>query len=506
MIPPPIAIHEEYFHRPPWARDSLAYLAASLRQSSGFEIEIIDAKFEQLNFEQVLQRAIAFQPAVVGLTALTSEIKPAAYQAAILKDALPGLVTVVGGAHATAIPSATLREFPSFDIAVHGEGEITFRELCTALREGDDLDPILGLAFRRQGKVEVRPPRPRILDQDSIPLPAWDLLPPATEYWVQTERGCPFNCLFCMNHNGRVARKRSVDRIIAELEMLIDRYGAKRIRFGDELFTVDMARTHALMDRMIELGLQEKIVWDCQTHVRFVDYALLKKMKDAGCERVDMGVETGDEQTLQRLGKGTTREMIIAAADAAHQAELPFGCLLILGHPNESPKSLERSISLAVRLNPSVPYISVMQPYPGTEISRLAAAGQGGYRLLTCDWDEYSTKIGRVMEFAGMTASQIIRLQLKAYLRVFLQNRRYLDLLRFSREHWRQGLTVVWKMLSRRSRKSRFPLKPSDYDQRLAGGEPFDPLELVESREAWSKLQTAELARTRREAPELVRL
>jgi radical SAM superfamily enzyme YgiQ (UPF0313 family) len=502
--PPPIAIVEPWFDRPDWPRDSIAYVAAYLRQQRGFEVRIIDAKFQRLDFAAVLQQVESFKPDVVGLCALTNEIKPAAYQAALIKERLPGAVTVVGGPHVTAIPEATLREFPMFDVGVVGEGEITFHLLCKALRDREDFRDIHGLCYRENGQVVQTAPRERVIDQDLLPNPAFDLLPRATEYWVQTVRGCPFNCHFCMNHNGRVARKRTVDRVIAQIEELIDQFGAKQIHFGDEIFTIDMERTHLLLDEMIARGLHKKISWECQTHVRFVDYDLLKKMKEANCIRVDMGIETGDEEKLRILGKGTNLATIEAAFDAARQVGIPFGTLLILGHPHETMKSLKRTLDLGVRFNPDTPFISIMMPFPGTEVSRMAASGEGGYRLLSTDWDEFSTKLGTVLEFANLSRAQITRLQLWGYLRVFLYNYRFWDLARFAWQYRKAAWGALVKAVIGRPVFAASKRKPADYEQRLAGGVPVSASDIIKGRVDWEEFQKLEMQRTRKVAPNLL--
>jgi radical SAM superfamily enzyme YgiQ (UPF0313 family) len=505
--PPVIAVNEDWYDLPNWGRVGLAYLAAYLRQHPGYEIQIIDAKFERLDFQEVLERVRDFDPHITGLTAFTNEIKPAAYQAAIVKEALPSTVTVVGGVHASALPEQTLREFPSFDFVVVGEGEVTFHEFCEGLRTGEDVRGVPGLAYREGDGVVVGPARERILDQDSIPFPAWDLLPRSDEYWVQSMRGCPFKCQFCMNPNGRVARKRSVENVVEELQMLVDRFGAKTIWFGDELFSVDMQRTHALMDAMIERGLHRVLKFDAQTHVRFVDEPLLRKMKDAGCSLVKMGVETGDEATLRRMGKGTTREHILKAGRAARASGVRWGVFLILGHPNETLESIHNSIDLAIQLNPDVPMFGIMVPYPGTEISRMAARGEGGYKLLTTDWDEYNKQIGGAMVFAGLTRSQIERLQLGAYAKVFLYNGRVRDFLKLVWQYRLGAWQVLKKAIMGGSAVKHSPLRPADYDRRLDGGAGGATLEdIVRARENWDDMQKWEMQQIRKADHSLLRV
>lgn len=505
--PPVIAVNEDWYDVPKWGRVGLAYLAAYLRQHPGYDIRIIDAKFERLTFEQVLVRVREFQPHVTGFTAFTNEIKPAAYQASVIKEALPSTVTVVGGVHASALPEQTLREFPAFDFVVVGEGEVTFHEFCDAIRAGQEVRGIAGLAYREGGSVYVGPTRERILDQDSIPFPAWDLLPRSDEYWVQSMRGCPFKCQFCMNPNGRVARKRSVENVVAELEMLVKDYGAKTIWFGDELFSVDMVRTNELMDAMIAQGLQRKLSFDAQTHVRFVDEPLLRKLRAAGCSLVKMGVETGDEATLRKMGKGTTREHILKAGAAARRAGIRWGIFLIIGHPGETKESIHNSIDLAVKLNPDVPMFGIMVPYPGTEISRMAAQGEGGYRLLTTDWDEYNKQIGGAMTFANLSRSQIEWLQLGAYAKVFLYNGRVWDFLKLTWQYRLGAWNVVKKAFFGGSAVKNSPLKPRDYDARLASVENGATMDdIIRARVDWEDMQKWEMQQIRKADGSLLRV
>ena len=501
---PVIAIVESWYDTPEFGRPSLAYLAGYLRQSPGFEILVIDAKFERLNFDQVMKRLEEFQPDLVGFTAFTNEIKPSAYLAALVKDRFPKAVTLVGGPHVTAIPVATLNEFPTFDIVAIGEGEQTLHELCESLREGDDFREVHGLAYREGTGVVLSAPRDRILDQDSIPHPAWDLLPPAKQYWVQTERGCPFNCHFCMNHNGRVPRKRSVENVIGELRHILDVYKPTTIRFGDELFTVDMARSMELMDAIIEAGLNDRLKWDCQTHVRFVDVALLKKMKQAGCYLVEMGVETGDEGKLRKMGKGTTPNVILAAGAAAREAKIPFGTFLIVGQPDETMESIRQTQRLAVKLNPHLPTIGIMCPYPGTEVSRLAAKGEAGFRLLTTDWDEYNKQIGGAMAFANLTRTQIELIHIRMYCAIYLLNFRFIDFIKFVWEYRSGAFSVLKKMILGKNPSKMSKLRPVDYEQRINAGAPTTVDQLIQARHDWSEYQKREMVRTKKLNPNLL--
>ena len=287
--------------------------------------------------------------------------------------------------------------------------------------------------------------------------------------------------------------------------MLIDRYKPTTIRFGDELFTVNMDRTRELMTAMTTRGFGKIVKWDCQTHVRFVDYELLVQMKEAGCYQVDLGIETGDETALRTLGKGTNLPMILRAAEAAKKAELPFGTFFIIGQPNESKESIKKTINLAVKMNPHLPMIGVMCPYPGTEVSRMAAKGEGGYRLVSTDWDEYNKQIGGAMEFANLTRSQIEWIQIRAYAKVFLYNFRFWEFLKFAWEYRLGAWNVLKKAVFKRSLSSTLD-KPDDYDEMLGAGRPACIEDIVDARRSWESVQKTELSRARVEAPQLLKL
>jgi radical SAM superfamily enzyme YgiQ (UPF0313 family) len=494
--PPPFQILERQYDTPRFGRMGLAYLAGYLRHHKTCAVEIIDAKLERLSFEATVKRVIDSQPDLVGLGAFTCEVKPAARVAKLVKDALPRVTTVIGGVHVTALPEQTLREFPQFDIGVCGEGEATLLELCEALKHGGSPLGIHGLSLRTEAGIVVSQPRDRIGDQDSLPFPAWDLLPRADEYILMTQRGCPFNCLFCMNPNGRVARPRSVKNFMEELMWVLNTFHPTDIRFGDELFSVNMDRTHEILDAMIAAGVPKKVQWTAQTHVHFVDQPLLRKMKRAGAWRLGMGIETGDVEVLKHTGKGSTPEMILKASTAAREADLPIETYFIMGHPNETLDSMKRTVDLAVKMNPHTPIFGIMVPFPGTEVGRLAAAGEAGYRLKSTNWDDYDKQIGGALEFANLSRHAIERLQLWAYIKVFLWNRRYLDLMKFCWRYRREGLVVARKVLLRRSEKLGSAAAAAD-----AGGPSADRAEIAAATREWQDWQKTDMARMKKEFP-----
>jgi anaerobic magnesium-protoporphyrin IX monomethyl ester cyclase len=502
---PVLAVLEPWFDAPKFVRTALAALAGYIRANSNHEISCLDAKFEGLSFEETVQRAKKIQPDIIGLTAFTNEIKPGAYLAGLLKKELPNTIIVCGGAHLTAIPEQTMHEFPTFDIGVVGEGEQTLLELTNAIANKLPLDNVTGIVFRKEnGALHTTPSRARMLSLEQLPMPAWDLMPSAEEYYIQTERGCPFACVFCLNHNGKVARKRGVDTTLDEMEWLIQ-YGAKRISFGDELFSVDMVRAEQIIEGMIERKIGERVSWDIQTHVAFVNDNLFKKMKAANIEKCEMGVEAGDEFVLKRMGKATTREMIIKAFSSAKKHGVKTGSFFIIGQPNETYKSIWQSIRFAIQLNPTEPIFGTMVPYPGTEVARMAAAGENGYKLVTTNWDEYRKQLNGSMELTHISRTQLEWMQIFGYVSVFLANFRFLDFLRFFWSYRTGAINLFKKALTGKTSTHSLVNKPANYEEVIGSPGNISMDEILKSREYWKKYQSAEIQRTKELMPQLLK-
>lgn len=495
---PVLSVVEPWYDQPDFGRTGLACLAAYLRENGFSNVSIIDAKFERLSFSACMDKIVEANPDVVGYTAFTNEIKPAAYVAKKVKDRLPKSMSVIGGVHITSIPERTMEEFPMFDIGVIGEGEETLLEIVQSVQNGLPVEDIRGTIYRTGADSLKRGPvRQRILDQNTLPIPAWDLLPPAKTYFIQTMRGCPLNCVFCMNPNGRVPRNRSVNLVMDELEYIINAFDPKLISFGDELFSVDIPRAKSLLDAMAESGIGKRVEWDVQTHVRFVDDEMFRKFKEADVTRVEMGIETGDEVALKKMGKGTDLKMIKTAFRLAEKHQVPFGTFFLIGQPNETVESIITTIKLAVKMNPQLPMFGLMTPYPGTAVGKMAAQGEGGYRLLSTDWDDYNKQIGGALEFKNISRWQLEILQSAAYLSVYLFNGRFRDLWNFILEY-RVGIYHVIKNLVWRQ-KTNSKKKPTDYDQITSGKGVVSETDMQEAYEHWSSYQKQSMVNLRKQ-------
>ena len=457
LINPPPFQRVDQYDTPDFPRLGLACVAGALEACGIGPVAVIDAKLERLGYTEVLDRVRSFKPDIVGLTAMTNEVLQAARVAGDLKRISPSIATAIGGVHVSVLPVDTLAEFPAFDYGVVGDGEETFPDLVAALGRSGDPGALPGLVVRRDGTPRLTPARARTDDLDTFGRPAWHLFPQASRYLVSTQRGCPFTCQFCVNPNGKVVRRRSVERVVEEMRGLVERFHAQSFYLCDEVFTLDRARTHRLLDAMIAAGIPRTVCWTAATHVNCVDRELFAKMKTAGCSLCEIGIETGDLAAMAGLGKGVTIERVRAARRDAAAAGLPFGALMILGHPGETWESAQRTIDLAVELNADQTIFGIMVPYPGTAVAEMARRGESGYRLIAADWNDYNKQHGNALELTHLTRGQLELLQAMGYVKVLLGNRRFADFARFSWKFRREGMAVLSKLATGRRPRARPP-------------------------------------------------
>lgn len=385
LVNPPLSLEERYgkFARggtqtPPIG---LAQVAAVTRDH-GWDTAILDCAAEGLGYADAEARIAHSGATVVGITAVTIAIANAAKLARVLREAHPEWRIILGGPHVTAAPEETLRRFPEFDIAVVGEGEVTVRELLDALKSGAPLDAVAGLAFRKpDGSVALTPPRPLIEDLDSLPIPAWDLLPPlATSYETPmfylgktpssslvTSRGCCGRCTFCdRSLFGNACRMHSAQRVLECMRLLHEQYGINDVIIHDDAFVINRRRVNEFCAMLRDSGLD--MTWGCNARVNLVSPELLHTMRAAGCWHIAYGLESGSQRVLDTIRKGTTLEQAANAVTWAHEAGLRTRGFFMIGHPTETVDSIRETIAFAKALPIDDFQITFFTPFPGSEV------------------------------------------------------------------------------------------------------------------------------------------
>jgi radical SAM superfamily enzyme YgiQ (UPF0313 family) len=428
---------------PDYPQMGLGYVAASMRVRE-FECQVIDAKLERMSSNAMVRIITEGGYNIVGFSAMTYEIAAAGKVAALVKTKTPSIVTVVGGVHATALPSETLGAFPSLDFFVYDEGEVSLGELFDAIRNRTGFDRIEGLAQRDGESVIVNRPRPWVANLDSLSFPDYSQFPAYREYHVITARGCPCRCIFCRSPYGRMAvRERFPEHVVEELAQ-IENFYPLAVKFNDETFGMNRRRAVRMLGLIREESLQ-RTREVASMRADHVDAELLEKMKEAGFCYIDYGVETGNPDVMKKTRKRLTLERVEVAIRLTKHAGLKEGANFIVGHPDKTWETAMQTINFAVRLNADVNAIGLMVPYPGTEVTGMVKSGQGGYRWLSFDWADYDKQLGNALELQGLSRRQMERLQLIGYLKIPLWNLRVLGFLRFCWAHRRAAVAYLRK-------------------------------------------------------------
>ena len=409
----------------------LAYIAAVLEQR-GDTVEILDTIALNYRRDDIVNHLKGKHFDAVGVTMLTPMYLTGIEVIKLVKSLYNDIIAIVGGPHPTLMPIETLRENPEIDFAVVGEGEETIVELLNAVESGTSLSKIKGIAYREGDEVRLNEARPFIQDLDSIPLPARHLLPmilytPTAHsyqrlpnYSIMTVWGCPFRCVYCSQFFGKKPRYPSTGRIIQEMKLLIDEYGAKEIKMEGDTFTANKNYVKKLCREIIKEGLHKKIKWHCSTHVNVVDKDLLELMAEAGCWEISYGVETGSQRLMDLIRKQTTLDRVREAFKMTKEVGIMIRAFFMLGLPTETREESLQTIAFAKELDPYWAQFTITTPYPMTELYELAKKDG---TLKSFRWEDYQTWAGfadtdLVYTASGRSSDEIKDLQRKA-LRAF---------------------------------------------------------------------------------------
>lgn len=312
-----------------------------------------------------------FHPDVIGLTVMTQKLGSAVKLAQICKEWNPSVPVIVGGAHPTLGPEQVLSS-NYIDYAVRGEGEQVLPQLLRAISTKNGLSEIGSLSYKKDGHVINNPTCALIEDLDSVPLPGRELLMNAHNYSsedmgvIMTTRGCPFGCTYCFHMWERRVRYRSIDNVIKEIRQVKERYGTKQFAFKDDTFTINRKRLMGLLQKMIDEKLN--INWECTTRVDVLDEEMLKKMIEAGCNVVKIGVETGSEKILKETNKGVTMAQIRKAAALLNKYNVFWSAYFMMGLPQETEEDILSTYRFMKELNPYYAGLGVYNPMPKTEL------------------------------------------------------------------------------------------------------------------------------------------
>ena len=406
---------------------ALAGLAAWVRQH-GYPVQLIDLHVENLYPTDAADRVREYAPDIVALTSKTLGWPAVIEIAQMVRATCPNALVVVGGPHMSIYAKESLT-WDCFDMAVVGDGEETFLEICDRYESGSEMDDCLGTVVRtKTGEIIQNPPRPLPKNINRYPMAAWDLIPVHDYHCLTllkpfatmvTTRGCPWHCGYCSQVYSEKLRFRSVELVVDEMEFLEKTYGVKEIVFFDETFTIGKKRMRKFSNLVQERGLTVK--FNIRARVDTVDREVVRGLKKAGLRSIHMGVEAGTNRVLKIMNKQITREQTEEAFRICREEGVDTRGYFMVGYYDAVPEDVEDMIKFASGIGLDWASFSVATALPATDLYRIAQ--ERGY--VDGDfWKQYTIDGGGnipQLETETFTAEQLRAYRTKAYMNFYLR-------------------------------------------------------------------------------------
>ncbi len=414
----------------------LAYLAAATERA-GYEVYVIDAAALKLNNLQLINRLMEIIPDVIGITTNILSASHSLMLSRLIRKHIPSTKLVLGGPWASAVYEMILKK-NYCDYVIVGEGEKSFIELLKALEKGEVPSKIPGVAYKENKAIKLEPPC-LIEDLDSLPFPAWHLFPAPKKYLfharrnifypIMTSRGCPFNCNHCTKLvHGHKLRYRSIENVIAEIQYLKNKFSAKEITIIDDNFTLNAKRAEKICDEIIKKRFDILIQFSNGVRADTLTPQLIKKLKQAGTYKMAIGVESGNQGVVNKIGKRLDLNAVRHAVKLIKREKIMLYAFFMIGHPFDTIKTMNDTIEFALEIDPEYPHFFNAIAFPGTKLFNLIL--KEGKFLMSLEEIErgYNNGIAN-FEIYGLKAEDVENAHKNAYRRFYFRPKKILSLL-----------------------------------------------------------------------------
>lgn len=409
----------------------LGYSSALLKRDLNVEVNAVDACALDFDEKDFMSYVASYKPDILVMEVPTISSPLVMNLVKEVKDNVDCKI-VIAGTHVTALVKEVIEKYRFIDFCLLGEYEITLKELVKHLIDGrnkEDLKGIRGLAFRHQDKVLVNERRGLLKDLDCLPFPDRDDLPiehyhdfeiagkPSAQ--MLTSRGCPSNCIFCVERqviwNSPLYRKRSPEKVVDEMSLVKEKYGAKQAYFDDETMVIDRKHVRAICNEIIDRKLN--LPWTCMGDIT-LDRETLMTMKKAGCVGLKFGVETVNTKTLAEIKKSFMNlDKVKQFVKWCKELGIWTHATYMIGLPGDTKQDILKTLDFAIKLNTDSAQFSIATPFPGTPFFEMAK--ENGW-LATYDWIMYDGATYSVVNYPWLKKDeieQLHRMALKRYYR-----------------------------------------------------------------------------------------
>jgi anaerobic magnesium-protoporphyrin IX monomethyl ester cyclase len=368
----------------------VAALSAQLH-ANGIDARVFDCTF--LTPRTLRRELVSYRPDVVGLSVMVGLTAAAFRVATMVREALPESLLVAGGPLPTVFPQ---RFMPHVDAVFRGEADLSFPRFCADLvatggtpasLDALPLATYPGLSIHSDRlEIENAPIHHTEAEIAGFPLPDRRDADHAAyqREWLATTGhkttsliatfGCPFSCDFCSKPVfGQVVRRRGLDAVLREVEQ-VRGLGYDSLWIGDDLFTLDEPYLEEFCRRIAPLSM----TWSCLSRPNGVSSSVARRMREAGCTRVYLGLESGDQATLELMNKRITVAQGVHSAHVYHRAGIEVGAFFIVGYPGETMDAIERTFAFALDVPLDHISFNVPMPLPGSRLfERLGQPDEG---------------------------------------------------------------------------------------------------------------------------------
>lgn len=353
----------------------LMSVAGVVRANENYQIDFLDCVAEGLNEEVLFNHIEKNQPDVVlsliGVDTFERDISIVNQ----MKVLFPSKMQVIFGHYPTLFTDEILQQ-SKVDIIIKGEPDIIMLELLDALRSHFDLNEIAGIGFRKHdGTICQSISKKRIANINSLPLPVHDLIDTSKYFeaflplpfgMIQTSRGCPFSCNFCVTTFGSLYVVKSPAQVLSELKIMISVQNIRSFRIIDDTFTIQKQRVIDICNLMIKEELNLK--WTCLSRVDTINKTMLFKMKEAGCVRICFGIESGSQKVLDDYNKEFSVDNAKEVIEWCTEIGIETVGLFMTGLPNETEKDFQETLDFAKKSSLTFAGVGELTPYPGTDL------------------------------------------------------------------------------------------------------------------------------------------
>lgn len=347
---------------------------ASIAREKGNYVQLLDCIAENISTKELNtflnHNSFDFVVSILGLECLEEDC----IEISQIKFHRSNLKTIIFGHYATQFPKEVIDK-ANADFLILGEPDIVFSNLLASLNHEISMESIGGLVVKNLKGVIVQGEDKRIPDPNALPQPAYDLLPfdkyyepvmPRPFGMIQTARGCPYPCTFCVKSYGSKLTIQSPSRVVDEIEVLIKHQGIRSLRIIDDTFTVNKKRVIEICQEMIQRKFN--LTWCCLSRTDNLTEEMLVWMKKSGCTRIYFGLESGSQKILDLYEKRVKVNEAIETLLLCRKVGIETAGFFMSGFPEETEEDFLETIAFAKKAKLTFASINPLTPYPGTTL------------------------------------------------------------------------------------------------------------------------------------------